>query len=308
MFRNSSQFLIISYSLSAVFILFAFFFPELNHSLAPWIVVASVFLIGIPHGAIDHLVSSELFGTGQSFKGHIIFYSSYLIIMLVLGLIWIFVPIAGMIVFLAISIYHFGQADMEDYLTTEKKSPFWYIIRGLFLIGLIIFPSPDVTFPILSAAMSVPLEQFDSVMPSNTLALLIILIIYSSFLIKSAIQNEFKSLRIFIVESIILIVLFIISGPLVGFALYFAVWHSSGHIIELQQFFQSKGRSLSIYTFYKMASPFTFISILGLFILLYIQNIFQVEEQFLTLMFILISVLTLPHMLIVDRMYEEKRA
>lgn len=308
MFRRSRLFLVASLSLSGFFILFALLFPELNYRIAPWIVVISVFLIGIPHGAIDHLVSSELFGTGKSIKGHMIFYSSYLFIMLLLGLIWIFIPIVGMILFLAISIYHFGQADMEDYLSTEKKSPLWYIVRGAFLIGLIIFPSPNVTYPIISSAMNVSLEQFDLITPSNKRALIFILILYGSFIIKSILKREIPDLKIFIFESITLILLFIISGPLIGFALYFALWHSSGHIVELQQFFQSKGRSLSIYTFYKMAAPFTLISILGLLILLYIQNILQVEEQFLTLMFILISVLTLPHMLIVDRMYDEKKS
>ncbi len=307
MFRSSPLFLTLSISLSAFFILFALLFPELNNRLAPWVVVASVFLIGIPHGAIDHVVSSELFGTGNSFKGHVTFYGSYLIIMLLLGLIWIFLPIAGMIIFLAISIYHFGQADMEDFLKIEEKRPLWYIVRGVFLIGLIIFPSPDVTYPIISSAMNIPLDQFYSIMPSHTVSLIIILLLYTTFVLISVFNGEIPGLNIFILESFILILLFIISGPLIGFALYFALWHSSGHIVELQQFFQTKGRRLSIFTFYKLAAPFTLISILGLIFLLYIQNIFQVEEQFLTLMFILISVLTLPHMLIVDRMYDEKK-
>lgn len=274
--------------------------------MAPWIVVLSVFLVGIPHGAIDHVVSSELFGTGQSFKGHLQFYGSYLIIMLLLGLIWIFIPIAGMIIFLVISIYHFGQADMEDFLNSKIKRPFWYIVRGLFLIGLIVFSSPDVTYPIISSAMKISYDLFYSIMPNNVLALLFILFLYISFVLISVIKKEILNLHIFILESVVLTMLFLISGPLIGFALYFSIWHSSGHIVELQQFFESKKRQLSVLQFYKLATPFTVVSVVGLLFLLYIQSIFQVEEQFLTLMFILISVLTLPHMLIVDRMYSER--
>lgn len=307
MFRQTHLFLKLSLSLSVFFTLFALLFPELSEILAPWIVVISVFLIGIPHGAIDHVVSSELFGTGRSLMGHLKFYGSYLIIMLIIGLVWIFTPVIGMIIFLLISIYHFGQADMEDFLISSKIQPIWYIIRGLFLIGLIVFSSPDITYPIISAAMDISLEQFETFMPPQNISLIVILLIYTAFTLISFYKNDITNIKIFTLESTVLTLLFMISGPLIGFALYFSVWHSSGHIVELQQFFKSKDRTLTIFQFYKLAAPFTVVSILGLIFLLYIQNVFQVEEQFLTLMFILISVLTLPHMLIVDRMYSEKK-
>ncbi len=38
-----------------------------------------------------------------------------------------------------------------------------------------------------------------------------------------------------------------------------------------------------------------------------INHAFGLEDQFIALMFILISVLTLPHMVIVDRMYAQLR-
>ena len=306
MFRHSLLFLSLSLSLSAFFIFFSLLFPELSDHIAPWVVVASVFLIGIPHGAIDHIVSSELFGTARNIQGHLLFYGSYLIIMLLLGLIWIFIPIFGMIIFLDISIYHFGQADMEDFIISKQKQPLWYIVRGTFLIGLIVFSSTDVTYPIIASAMNISIDLFLSVMPPASLSVFFILFVYISFTLFSVFKNEISNIKVFTLESIVLTLLFFISGPLIGFALYFAIWHSSGHIAELQQFFESKGRKLSLLQFYKLAIPFTLVSIAGLIFLLYIQNIFQVEEQFLTLMFILISVLTLPHMLIVDRMYSEK--
>jgi len=72
-------------------------------------------------------------------------------------------------------------------------------------------------------------------------------------------------------------------------------------------FFESKGKSLSVGQFYIKALPFTLVSIFGLALLLGVNVTLNLENQFLSLMFILISVLTLPHMLIVERMYEEKK-
>lgn len=154
--------------------------------------------------------------------------------------------------------------------------------------------------------MNISPDYFYSIMPGSLISIVVILLFYSLITLFSIYKKEIANVKIFILESAVLTLLFLISGPLIGFALYFAIWHSSGHIVELQKFFEVRNRNLSIIQFYKLAAPFTVVSIFGLIFLLYIQRIFQVEEQFLTLMFILISVLTLPHMLIVDRMYSDR--
>jgi hypothetical protein len=74
----------------------------------------------------------------------------------------------------------------------------------------------------------------------------------------------------------------------------------------MREFFETRGKSLSVARFYKKALPFTLVSIAGLALLLFINVQINLENQFLSLMFILISVLTLPHMLIVEKMYAEK--
>lgn len=271
------------------------------------LVVGSVFLIGIPHGAIDHLISAKLFGTGSSLKGHLLFYSSYLIIMLILGLIWIFSPIMGMIIFLLISIYHFGQADMEEFLISRKGTPFWYILRGSMIILLIIFSETATTFPILKTAMNLDPETFSQLESVSLHIASTTLVIYFIAILILIASGRVRSPGILIIESLVLVLLLLFTGPLIGFAVYFAVWHSAGHIHEMRQFFISRGEKMSIMRFYKKAAPFTLISLFGLFLLVIMQNALSAQEQFLTLMFILISVLTLPHMLIVDRMYAAGR-
>lgn len=113
----------------------------------------------------------------------------------------------------------------------------------------------------------------------------------------------FNSIGRLIADSILLILVLLITGPLIGFALYFALWHSAGHIREMREFFKSRGKDLTIPDFYKKALPFTAVSIVGLGFLAGVNHAFGLDEQFLSLMFILISVLTLPHMFIVDKMY-----
>ncbi len=73
------------------------------------------------------------------------------------------------------------------------------------------------------------------------------------------------------------------------------------------RFFQSHGRSATVSYFYRKAALFTVISFVGLGGLYLVNEAFGAQEQMIALLFILISVLTLPHMLIVEAMYQRRR-
>ncbi|MGM0738013.1 MAG: Brp/Blh family beta-carotene 15,15'-dioxygenase, partial [Bacteroidota bacterium] len=152
-----------------LFVLLALAFPGWNALLAPWVVLAAVFLIGIPHGAIDHVMAAELYRLHATLKDYLLFYGGYLILMLLVGALWYFLPVGGMILFLSISIYHFGQADMEDFLRVDGggplPAPVWHVVRGLLIIGLIVFSDSGVTYPILAEAMRIPEAGLDSILP-----------------------------------------------------------------------------------------------------------------------------------------------
>lgn len=304
MFRSSRSFLSVAYPVSFFFIFLSILSPELNSTIAPWVLIISVFLIGIPHGAIDHIMAAEIFNIEMKFKDQLLFYGSYLLLMLMIGAVWIFYPIAGMLIFLLISIYHFGQADMEEYLAEGTSKPlFWHTIRGLYIILLIIFSDTSVTYPILEQAMNITEESLLLLISDNTIVIYFSLFIYFTITVFGFMIGVFSKNLLYIADTITLLALFYFAGPLIGFALYFAIWHSAGHINEMREFFRTKNKTLSIFKFYKLSFPFTLISVIGLLVLVYIQNAFGVQDMFLTLMFILISVLTLPHMLIVHKMY-----
>lgn len=290
-----------------VFILGALFFPAVLNSAALWVVVLSVLVIGIPHGAIDHIMAAELYDLNQTLKDHLLFYASYLLVMIIIGALWIFLPEAGMALFLIISIYHFGQADMEEFLIRhEPFNRLFYFARGFLIIGLIIFSDPLTTYPIMADAMRIDTIVFSGFMPSATFSLWFIISVYFIISTAAVLTNRIEDASTFIVDSLLLTFFLLVTGPLIGFAVYFALWHSAGHINEMREFFEDRGKSLSVGKFYKKATPFTIVSIIGLALLLYINVQLNLENQFLSLMFILISVLTLPHMLIVEKMYEEK--
>ena len=293
---------IITAGTAFLFILGALFFPSATASAEIWIVVLSVLIIGIPHGAIDHIMAAELYSLNQTLKDHLLFYASYLLVMIIIGVLWIFLPEAGMALFLIISIYHFGQADMEDFLIRrEHINRIFYFARGLLIIGLIIYSDPVTTYPIMADAMQIDTLILSNFMPSAVTTLWIFLSAYSLVSVFGIMTGRIENVPNFIVDSLLLTLFLWVTGPLIGFAVYFALWHSVGHINEMRAFFERRGKSLSVAEFYKKATPFTVVSFFGLLLLLLINAQIGLENQFLSLMFILISVLTLPHMLIVEK-------
>lgn len=283
--------------------------PEAAASLAPWLVLFSVLIIGIPHGAIDHVMASELYGLGSGWRGQLLFYGGYLALMLVVALLWFFSPILGMMLFLGISMYHFGEADMQDFLVDGAgKGATWIasVARGLLIIVLIVFSDLGTTVPVMASAMRVSESLLYGFFPGPVLPVALTVMVYAVAMGVLVAKRLVGRAVVLIADTFILASMLLITGPLAGFALYFALWHSLGHVREMQQFFAGRGKPMSLGAFYKKAAPFTLVSVAGLLMLAFVWTAFEAHAEFLALMFVLISVLTLPHMFIVNRMYGVK--
>ena len=76
-----------------------------------YLLLITVTIIGIPHGFFDYSVAERLF------KNHInwvyYFTAGYISLSLIYLLFWIYYPIASLIFFLMISIFHFGIEELN---------------------------------------------------------------------------------------------------------------------------------------------------------------------------------------------------
>ena len=70
-----------------------------------------IILIGLPHGALDGAVSLCLEIKKKINK--IIFLILYVLVAIIVTLLWILFPEISLILFLLISIFHFGLGDFE---------------------------------------------------------------------------------------------------------------------------------------------------------------------------------------------------
>ena len=107
-------------------------FQTLNMTyLTDSILLAGLLLIGIPHGAIDHLLETNHFNQSISLK----FIALYLAQSAVIILLWYLNSLLALLIFIGYSIFHFAQADFTEWKLNSKISWIWGI---LFFCGILL--------------------------------------------------------------------------------------------------------------------------------------------------------------------------
>lgn len=269
------------------------------------ITLGMIFLLGIPHGAIDHVLLRK---KQQTTKDQLKFYSFYLGLIAIYVSFWIIMPYFSLAIFFIISFYHFGQSQFSDINIPEKSALkksvylFWggSIISGLFfhhyekLIG---FFSETSHFAATSSVITlINLKYFFLISSAITIALMVVLIFVKA-----------RNTKRFGTEIIIFLLLhlaFFTIPPLLAFALYFAIWHSLKVLYQEYVFLGQKRKKFDINKFIKELLPFSAISIIGASLLLLSFSYFEfnISPFFLTIIFL--SVLTLPHSIVMDNWYQ----
>ena len=147
-----------------------------------------IFFIGLPHGSFDGAVASLVgFKTKIQF---IKFLSYYLILFLFVILFWLYFPITSLIIFLVMTIAHFGLCDWSNF----KIEKFKYIISftyGSTIIFGIIFFNESQAFKIFEYLTNDKIYYFQKyfIIPYALTIISILYFIYLSFYEKKIIKG-----------------------------------------------------------------------------------------------------------------------
>jgi Brp/Blh family beta-carotene 15,15'-monooxygenase len=272
------------------------------------VLMVAVAITGIPHGAVDHIVAAKLYGLSGAWRDQARFYGGYLALMALYGALWLVVPAWCLAAFLLMTMYHFGQADLAYWGLPPVAARLAYFSRGLLLIGLPIAAHVPIVDPIFDAIAGVRFAEW-SLLTTHTPWVLAGIVAQHALVLGGLAATHGARLPSTAwregLTTAVLAALFIVVHPLVAFAVYFGLWHSLGHILELLDFFRGRGAPTSLPGFYRKAALYTLISFVGLGALYAVTQSFGLQDQMIALLFILISVMTLPHMIIVERLYQE---
>jgi Brp/Blh family beta-carotene 15,15'-monooxygenase len=271
-------------------------FSFLNHDYQ-WIEMSLFALIllavGIPHGAIDHLISNPVFEI-SSFKLFLIKYLSliggYLIV-------WYFFPLFALFAFLVMSAYHFGQTHFIHISSPVKHSMLLNISRGGYFLAAILVGNWDTTRSILSSLTS--LEFINEYR----------FWILGSFLILTVLIQSFFGPRwskTHLLELIILGPILYFTPLLIGFIIYFGFWHSLPSMLKEYDYLKKFKAYETPSKFAVQLAPFSLISLLGIAVILFLGIKYLDENELILLFFILISLISFPHILYMDQFLRKK--
>lgn len=254
----------------------------------------SMVMMGIPHGALDHLVEEQnkkLNGKEFSIAQ---FLFNYILRMSVFALIWFISPIPALIIFLAISAVHFGETDLNE------KSMHTFLYGSGLLLFLLTTHIDSVT-PIISGIPS--LRFFDSTYLKD----------YSSYftsffgllsIFTVAIHSKPASVKIKLIVRTVIILFVMYNLPLIpAFTFYFGCWHSIRSMDFIRKHLSTTQHKMSWNMLLKKALPFTTAALLFILILIFVLNNIYGMSVTLMSLFIGVAILTAPHLSVMSDMY-----
>jgi beta-carotene 15,15'-dioxygenase len=273
------------------------------------IVFFAIFILftGIPHGAIDHLVEKETAERQQKPFNLFAFLAKYLLTMFFYAAAWFVLPSLSLLFFLLISAWHFGETDIEN----APPTPLWNAARfnfGCFILSFILlFHAVEVT-PILERisrnndAVQAVWQFFVKHKNLILIALAAITGVFSFFANKKNILN-FDKMRLVRLTAIVALTYFLPLLP--AFGLYFGGWHALCSFDNIHHYLVSKNADISQDSILKTWSKtwgFTLLAMAGLGFATWFWLRFYHTWDALPLLFIFLSLITLPHLNVMHRM------
>jgi beta-carotene 15,15'-dioxygenase len=269
----------------------------LNHHIVYFSFILIAF-IGIPHGAIDHI----LYLTNSTLRPSL-FYISYLLLVLIFILLWKSLPILSFGLFLVVSAYHFGQSQLSRYVKSGLKhkrivSMSWGLVV---LCSFILINLNEILISLQEYSDMQRFEMlFNSTLFYSILFVSLGILAYYLFLNRRIVKIGYEVTYLGLI-----ILTFLLHPLLLGFALFFVISHSYEVMHVEFSFLRKSNSKLKLTKFIKLLLPLTFISLLGIF-LVYLLSVYEIIEISLPfLLLIVVSSLTIPHSFVMESFYKK---
>lgn len=277
-------------------------------------------LLGLPHGAIDHLVPGLL--AGRSLNGlqlSILLVSYISVAALVLGL-WVLSPTVGFVFFIALTWWHWGLGDLHatlffnasHFLNTKLLRGLTAFVRGglPMLVPLLFFPADyqlavDSIVTLFNLPSADGLVWFfrDDVRLVAGIGFAVALV--ATLLLTYRRTTDRRAWQVYALETLLLAAYFAIVPPFLAVGIYFCVWHAARHIARLMLLQYPHADEATwlrpaVSWFVRASWPLTTISLVMLVALALIVPTGPDDLlSLIALYLVMISALTLPHSLVV---------
>ena len=286
----------------------------------------SMVFLGLPHGAMDHLVPAKL--SQATIKKSIESVSLFYLLMGSLyAVLWFVTPVYSLIFFILMTWFHWGQGDIYvlknfgfDFMTGSRiYSSVSLLLRGGIPMVVPLIAHPEkynrflssilTEFSVKTSSLEYLLSTELSLILSGFIGILGIVNFISGL---NMVENK-SNLKMWLYDNFeitVLLVFFFYLPPLFAVGIYFCMWHSLRHIARLSlmeddkmiKLIQAGGKLDYIKEISKNTFKLTLISLIILAISLFLFVDSVAIETLIAVYLVFISVLTLPHVFVVSWM------
>lgn len=307
------------------------FLSEVSYSYQAIPFLLSMVFLGLPHGAMDHIVPRMLEGVSKKKS-----VASIVLVYMVLGglyaVLWLLSPILSLGLFILLTWFHWGQGDLyilrefgfERLTDSSLFRTCSLILRGgiPMLVPFIAHPEQYIWF------LSSLLERFSTEVIIGDLLTADLRLVLLTFLgtltaanflkgfLRTSTQEDLKIWLYDNFEILLLWIFFIALPPLLALGIYFCFWHSVRHLARLSLVEDSRMRRNIIAGDWlnylkKLGRNTIMITTISLLIFAFLSLFLIKDYTVLSVVaayLVFISVVTLPHTIVVTWMdYREFR-
>ncbi len=284
----------------------------------------SLVFLGLPHGAVDHLVPARLSGRGASLPSVLGVVALYAVLVSGGLALWFAAPAVAFVLFIAVTWFHWGQGDLYSlrallgarYLNHQFSRALAVFVRGglPMLVPLISFP--EVYESVAQNAAGLFEDSADrSFLFGPAFGISAGAVFAVATLLSLAMgyrRSGFDRGPWFVDagETLLLLAYFAIVPPILAVGAYFCLWHAPRHIARLMLLDEPSSSALergyavfAVRAFVRDSAPLTLAALcllVGLYFLL--PEPARGPGALLGVYLVLISVLTPPHVAIVSLM------
>ena len=293
------------YAVGVAIVLSFAFARIIEESEITWqVVIALIALaIGIPHGALDHLVTLPR----SSFKKMALFITLYVAVAVLAVIALLTWNVVGFILVVVMSAVHFGIGDAAFISEIDRRSEETKRFQK-YLYATAAGTLP-VVVPLVSDKSTSALEKVNPALVdwhqglNNDLLLWVMLI--TAFALLRLVQRRRDGEAI---DLVLLYLLAVTAPPLVAFAVYFGCWHAMRHTARLTLTLPSSQEAFTNGSakraFIRAVLPGT-PALVGTFVIAVLIVLLRgdsLDDQFLWVALVVVWALTVPHMAVTARL------
>ena len=293
------------YAVGVAIVLSFAFARIIEESEITWqVVIALIALaIGIPHGALDHLVTLPR----SNFKKMALFITLYVAVAVLAVIALLTWNVVGFILVVIMSAVHFGIGDAAFISEIDRRSEETKRFQK-YLYATAAGTLP-VVIPLVSDKSTSALEKVNPALVdwhqglNNDLLLWVMLITAFALLRLVQLRRDGEA-----IDLVLLYLLAVTAPPLVAFAVYFGCWHAMRHTARLTLTLPSSQEAFTNGSakraFIRAVLPGT-PALVGTFVIAALIVLLRgdsLDDQFLWVSLVVVWALTVPHMAVTARL------